>query len=113
MIGGSSIPDIRPLDLQDPGLFRLNQAIRILAEHISAIYDLPTYSSNADAEAGGLKPGWLYRTPNGGIRIMESADRSASVYDLPTYANNLAAANAGLKTGWLYKTAGGEVRVVV
>jgi hypothetical protein len=70
VIGGSSIPDIRPVDLQDPSLFRLNQAIRLLAERLAAVYDMQTYANNAAAVAGGLKPGWMYKTVTGEVRVV-------------------------------------------
>jgi len=70
MIGGSSIPDIRPVDLEDPSLFRLNQAIRLLAERLAAIYDMQTYANNAAAIEGGLKPGWLYKTAAGDVKVV-------------------------------------------
>jgi len=70
MIGGSGIPDIRPIDLQDPNLFRLNQAFRILAERLAAVYDMQTYANNAAAVEGGLKPGWLYKTAAGEVRVV-------------------------------------------
>jgi hypothetical protein len=96
MIGGSSIPDVRPVDLEDPSLYRLNQAIRLLAERLALVYDLETHDSNASALASGLRRGWPYRTSAGVVMsVIQSVDTGTIGAPLPvgsggTGANTLA-----------------------
>jgi hypothetical protein len=94
---------MRPADLKEPTLSRLNRLFQLLASQIEQVQGKAgsfTFSSEM-AFSDGIS-----------VREGASVLGGINASDLQVYANNAAALAGGLKAGDFYRTATGQVMVV-